>query len=78
MYQITSQQSLKELEEKYIQKVRTLKKGLFQAIIVGNKQDLENYREVSFDEGKRVAEKYNIPFYEVSFKRDESISLLIM
>ncbi|KAL4438585.1 hypothetical protein ABPG74_015483 [Tetrahymena malaccensis] len=77
MYQITSQHSLQELEEKYIQKVRLIKKDMFHAVIVGNKKDLESYREVSFEEGKQVADKYNIPFYEISLKKEDQIALQI-
>lgn len=44
---------------------------MFHAVIVGNKKDLESYREVSFDDGKQVADKYNIPFYEISLKKED-------
>lgn len=78
MYQITNSHSLEELEDKYISKVRLIKKDMFQAVVVGNKQDLEEYREISFEEGKKVADKYNIPFYEISLKNDDKIALNIL
>ena len=37
-------------------------------ILVGNKCDLEHNRKVSFNEGKDLANEYNIPFYETSAK----------
>jgi len=46
-------------------------------VIVGNKSDLESYREVSFEDGKAVADKYRIPFYEISLKKDDKIALTI-
>lgn len=35
-------------------------------IIVGNKTDLEDKRQVSFEDGLKIANYYNAPFFEVS------------
>ena len=40
-------------------------------VLVGNKIDLT--REVSKDEGLKVAKSFNIPFFEVSAKNDQGI-----
>jgi Ras-related protein Rab-1A len=40
----------------------------FKIIIVGNKIDLNDSREVSFEEGKNFAKKKNCPFFESSAK----------
>ena len=40
--------------------------------IVGNKKDLVNEREVPYDEGKDLANKYNALFAEVSVKESEA------
>jgi GTPase SAR1 family protein len=37
-------------------------------ILVGNKSDLEDLRQVSTDEGKELAEHYNVRFLETSAK----------
>ena len=37
-------------------------------ILVGNKSDLEDKREVTLEEGKELADKYGIDFYETSAK----------
>ena len=37
-------------------------------VIVGNKTDLEEQRVVSFDDGLKMANYYNAPFFEVSSK----------
>ena len=43
-------------------------------IIVGNKIDMEGERLVSVEEGMRLAEKYNIPFFEASAKTGHNVS----
>ncbi len=49
-------------------------------ILVGNKKDLEDQRDVSYDEGKGLAEHYGIKFFETSAKEviqiEESFSSL--
>lgn len=44
-------------------------------ILVANKIDLksEGLREISYDEGKKMAEKYNLKYLEVSAKEDKQI-----
>ena len=42
-------------------------------ILVGNKKDLSDKREVSFEEGQDLAEKNKIPFYETSAKTGENV-----
>ena len=42
-------------------------------ILVGNKSDLEDRREVSFEEGKELAEKYGLDFYETSAKTGDNV-----
>lgn len=37
-------------------------------MLIGTKEDLINERTVSYDEGKELAAKHNIPFLEVSAK----------
>jgi Ras-related protein Rab-2A len=41
-------------------------------ILVGTKTDLESRRVVSFEDGKRIANKYKLNFMEISSKTDES------
>jgi len=47
-------------------------------ILVGNKVDLDNHREVQKDEGKAFAEKSHIPFFETSAKANISIDECVM
>lgn len=42
-------------------------------ILVGNKNDMEEKREISFEEGKEMADSYNIDFFETSAKETYQI-----
>ena len=44
-------------------------------LIVGNKSDIqENERQVSYQEGKKLAEQYGVKFIEASAKENTNIS----
>ena len=47
-------------------------------ILVGNKSDLNNKREVSNKEGKNKAKEYGSPFYETSCKTGVNVSNCII
>ena len=65
-YDITSRESFEALN----QWINRIKDGqdisIFPIVIVGCKFDLEDKREVSTEEGKKFAEKYNLTFFETS------------
>ena len=46
-------------------------------VIVGNKIDLENKREVSYEEGKKFCEEQNYDFFEVSAKNDNNLNNML-
>jgi small GTP-binding protein len=43
-------------------------------VLIGNKIDNDYMRQVSLKEGKKMAQSYKIPFYEVSAKSDNKIA----
>ena len=45
-------------------------------ILVGNKSDLTNNRQVSFEEGKEMAKNNNMMFFETSAKTGENVNLI--
>jgi len=47
-------------------------------ILVGNKSDLKDQRAVTFENGKELADHYNIPFFETSAKSSENIENLFV
>ena len=46
-------------------------------VIVGNKIDLENKREVTYEEGKKFCEENNFDFFEVSAKNDINLNNML-
>ena len=53
------------------------KEGVFK-ILVGNKCDLVEQRQVSKERGKQLADSYGIPFIETSAKNNENIEKLFI
>ena len=51
------------------------KEGVFK-ILVGNKSDLNDKRQVSKERGKQLADSYGIPFLETSAKSNQNIEKL--
>ena len=47
-------------------------------VLVGNKCDLKEKRQVSYEKGKELAEHYNIPFFETSAKSSDNIENLFV
>ena len=43
-------------------------------VLVGNKCDLFDRREITYEEGKTLSDTYNIPFLETSVKNNENIN----
>lgn len=68
MYSITSKSTLERAPE-FVELVRRVNDGrLPPSILVGNKCDLNITREVTKDEGKAMADKYQMEFMEASAK----------
>ena len=53
------------------------KEGVFK-ILVGNKCDLVDKRQVPKEKGKQLADSYGIPFIETSAKNNENIEKLFI
>ncbi|KAL9982494.1 hypothetical protein ACROYT_G004543 [Oculina patagonica] len=68
VYAVNDRSSFEELisVSKHLEKVRTSDPPLL--VLVGNKKDTENDREVSKQEGNKLAEEMNCSFHEVSTK----------
>lgn len=70
MYSITSRSSFEEAEAVRDQILRVKDDADFKSfMLVGNKCDLEESREVTTQEGKDLAASWGVPFLETSAKR---------
>ena len=65
MYDITNNESFNSISN-WVNNMYDIKDDNFPFIIVGNKCDLKDQREVSEEEGLEIAEKYKTTFFEVS------------
>lgn len=67
VYDVTSKESFDNVRT-WMQEIEKFASENVNKLLVGNKWDLEEQREVTTDEGKDLAKKYDIPFLEVSAK----------
>ncbi|KAK7745147.1 RAS1 protein [Diatrype stigma] len=68
VYSITSRQSFEEITTFQQQILRVKDKDYFPMVMVGNKCDLENEREVPKSEGEALAKTFGCKFIETSAK----------
>ncbi|KAJ5077386.1 ras-related protein rab-13 [Anaeramoeba ignava] len=73
VYDITNEESFENIEENWMTSIKENANENVKTILIGNKCDLEEKREISKEEGKEFADKYQIPFYEVSAKNNINI-----
>jgi len=72
MYDISNSNTLKHVPE-WIQIIRE-NAGDIPILLIGNKLDLGQLREVSFEEGLKFKDKYDLSaFFEISSKTGENI-----
>jgi GTPase KRas len=73
--------SFQEVESYFENVFRIKDQNKFSIVLIGTKCDLEKEREVTFEEGLKLAKKHEIPFFETSAKVciniDESIFALV-
>jgi GTPase SAR1 family protein len=66
-YDITDRESFSAIEN-WMNEVEKNASDNISRIMVGNKSDMEDSRQVSTEEGKELAEHYNVRFLETSAK----------
>jgi small GTP-binding protein len=71
VYDVTNKSTFEKVQE-WVQSVYDNTDRSIKMILVGNKIDLN--REVSTEEGKKLAEFYKIPFFETSAKENIGIT----
>ena len=75
IYDISDKDSFDSIP-KWIQQVNDVINKEVVFVLIGNKLDLESNRKVTFEEGKKLAEKSNYVFQEVSAKTGENFEKL--
>ena len=73
IYDITDRESFQSLNSWLIEIEKNANKNV-KIILIGNNCDLEDKREVSYQEGKDFAQNNNMLFFEVSAKNNTNIN----
>ena len=68
VYDITNRKSFLDIQKWYDVTQKYVKKGKPTYVLLGNKCDLENERQVTFEEGSELAATLGIAFFETSAK----------
>jgi small GTP-binding protein len=78
VYSVTSQSSFANVAKLRQQCLEELDNQVLPMILIGNKSDLHDDRVVSCTEGQERAQEWNIPFFEVSAKKDIDLHQIFM
>ena len=69
VFDITNRKTFESIP-KWIELIKSIEKNIL--VLIGNKDDLEEKREVEEKEGEELAKKNEIAYYELSAKRDNN------
>ncbi|EGR34204.1 Ras-related protein Rab-2 [Ichthyophthirius multifiliis] len=75
VYDITNRQSFQNVAN-WLDEINNYSNEKITIILIGNKSDLGNNRQVQFQEGQQFADSFNIQFIETSAKQGENIELV--
>jgi len=75
VYDITNRDSFNNISN-WVEDCKNQSPKTIFMVLVGNKSDLNDKRVISVDEGKELAEKYNMIFFETSAKTGENVELI--
>ncbi|CAD8083629.1 unnamed protein product [Paramecium sonneborni] len=67
VFDIADKDSFNRISDYWIKQVQECSKASSQSILVGNKIDLCEKRQVKFLEGQEFSQKYKLPYFEVRF-----------
>ena len=71
-YDITDRDSFAKVSE-WMQEVDKHSQENISKILVGNKKDLEDKRQIQYQEGKELADHFNVRFLETSAKESLNV-----
>ncbi|VDK61986.1 unnamed protein product [Anisakis simplex] len=72
VYDISNRNSFTNIRN-WLAQVKEFAKDSVLITLIGNKMDLHQQRKVKYDEGKKLAEDYNIAFIETSAKTGQNV-----
>lgn len=73
VYDITRKSTLTQSVNHWLMQLRQFSKNNTSIVLLGNKKDLDRQREVSAEEGKRIAEENGLKFFETSALSGENV-----
>ena len=73
IYDITDRETFENVRN-WIKSIKTEADEKVVVILVGNKCDFEEKRQVSKEEGEQLAQELNLPFFECSAKENKNIN----
>jgi Ras-related protein Rab-1A len=77
VYDITDKESFLNVHN-WLEEINKYASDNVKILLVGNKCDLQNHRQVSIQEGKELANRLNIPFIEASAKDSTNVQQLFI
>jgi small GTP-binding protein len=75
VYDITNRDSFNNISN-WVEDCKNQSPKTIFMVLVGNKSDLNDKRVISVDEGRELAEKYNMIFFETSAKTGDNVDLI--
>jgi len=75
VYDITNRDSFNNIAN-WVEDCKNQSPKTIFMVLVGNKSDLSDKRVISIDEGRELAEKYNMIFFETSAKTGDNVDLI--
>ena len=77
-YDITDRRTFEGKIDEWISDVKSKAPEGVCLVVVGNKVDMEDKRQISTDEGRECAERLSVPFFEVSAKDGTGLNELFL
>ena len=71
-YDVTQRKTFEEIPH-WLEEARKRSGDNVSIVLVGNKTDLDDMRQVSETEGKELAEQFNVQYLEVSARENENV-----
>eukprot|EP01122_Echinamoeba_exundans_P017333 TRINITY_DN9113_c0_g1_i1.p1 TRINITY_DN9113_c0_g1~~TRINITY_DN9113_c0_g1_i1.p1 ORF type:complete len:253 (+),score=59.09 TRINITY_DN9113_c0_g1_i1:50-808(+) len=74
VYSITDRDSFQSMEQYYSQVIQIKETSQIGIVLIGNKADQDHNREVSLEEGTKLAKRLGVPFFETSAKTRKDLT----